>query len=242
MRTITLILSASLALSLLGCEGQRGIVKRLEGLKPARPPHVRRENAYWFLTHAHKLSADQKDLIAPLFDELLANDEDRLVRGYAATTLGRLRNLKNIPALLKALGEDKDKLVRCDVIRAIVAYKDPSLLHELTKASQTDRDADVRQAALVASVDLVGKEAIPSLIDALSDRDTNVVFTASGHLTQLTGQTLGLSQAAWRDWWRGHGEAAPAAAPTAKEAAPEEKTGESEKDGEKKKKKRFLFF
>jgi len=220
--------------------GKRPLTKRVEELKPNRPPGVRRDSAYWFLSHTHKLTDEQQRLVVPLFAELLQVDEDRLVRGYAAGLLGKLRDPEALPALTKALADDRDAMVRIDIIKAMAQYNDKSLLPELTRASQTDRDADVRQAALEAIVQLGGKEAIPPLIDALGDRSTDVVFSASRHLAELTGENLGMGQDRWRTWWR---ENANKALPPRK--APGKGKGkkkEEEKGEKKKKKKHFLLF
>lgn len=203
--------------------------ERFEGLKPKNPPSVRRKHAYWLMNNTDKLSENQRKIIVPLLTELLLKDEDRLIRGYAAATLGRLHDPDAIPSLIEGL-KDKETLVRCDVVKAISRYRQESLLPEIVKVSQTDRDADVRQTAILAIADLGGRGAIPPLVDALSDRETNVVFTASQCLAEITGQKLGLSQEAWRAWWRDNAD----------KPLPSEKAGKAKK--KKKSDKAFLIF
>ncbi|NOZ21705.1 MAG: HEAT repeat domain-containing protein [Planctomycetes bacterium] len=248
-------LSSLLLLSLLfvGC-GSDGFFQktsvgdRIEGLKSSRPAHVRRENVRWLMEHPRKIAKDDKKEIVELLSLLVIGDQDRLVRGYAAVAIGRLKDPGGIKALLEAMQRDKDPLVRCDAAKALAKYQDPAMIPEFARVVRVDRVSDVRQTAVIAIADLGGKDAVPPLIDALRDRDASVAFTASERLTQLTGQPLGLSQEAWRNWWRKNanqplgGTKRRAKAKPKKEAAPKAEPPKKKDKKSKKKKKKLFFF
>jgi hypothetical protein len=46
-----------------------------------------------------------------------------------------------------------------------------------------------------------GKDAIEPLMSLLSDKDENIAYFASQGLARLTGQSFGLQQAKWAQWW-----------------------------------------
>ncbi|MEW6355264.1 MAG: HEAT repeat domain-containing protein [Planctomycetota bacterium] len=269
-RNHAIMMLLATATILIGCKQlfhQPTMGERIEGLKSNHPAHVRRESVQWIMEHPRKVPKDRRKEVMELLCLLLAGDQDRLVRGYAAVALGRFHDPDGISALLQAAGRDRDALVRCDAIKSLAKYDDSSLIPELAKVAQRDREAHVRQTAVIAIADLGGKEAVPALIDLLADRDPSVAFTASERLCALTGQPLGQNQEAWRQWWRESSEKpAKAGAPEKKDkakkdvkaeakpaadvkAAPETGTEKKDEPANKeegqeppKKKKKFLFF
>ena len=98
-------------------------------------------------------------------------DGDAHVRAGAASGLGRY-GLKAIPALQEAL-KDKDAAVRLNAVLGVSQLGTQQRVFPLLPPSLKDSDPKVRQTA-VAALGRFGVPAVPLLIEAMRDPDTEV--------------------------------------------------------------------
>ena len=68
-------------------------------------------------------------------------------------------------------------------------------------ASLNDRSEIVRANAAYALSGFFDPRVMQSLINTLSDRDSQVREAAAEALQQLSGMNFGTSQTAWESWW-----------------------------------------
>jgi hypothetical protein len=131
---------------------------------------------------------------------VLETDKDPLVRAAAAEALGKIGDPRAIPPLIKAL-DDERYMVRWDAVKALGELKAGPAIPNLERVAKTDRQSDVRLAAVNVLGKIGGKEAIGPLIDVLSDKDENIAYFASQNLARLTGQSFGVQPTKWTQWW-----------------------------------------
>jgi HEAT repeat protein len=100
-----------------------------------------------------------------------------VVRALAA--LGQIGDRRAVPAVVAVL-ESPDRYeprVRCQAIIALKAFKDPRAIDALAKAAR-EKDRSIHGAAGRA-LGAVGGEAVPRLIDVLSDEDPRIRYAAA---------------------------------------------------------------
>jgi HEAT repeat protein len=109
---------------------------------------------------------------AALVAELLAKDEDPVVRIESARALQRLHDGAVVPVLLERLkpSAEEEPQVRLECASALGQYRE--------------------------------NRVVEALIAALGDDDLAVNERARGALRTLTGQDLGTSQRAWQAWYK----------------------------------------
>jgi HEAT repeat protein len=90
--------------------------------------------------------------------------------------------------------------VRYGAALALGGTCDPTAASALL-AARDDRSPAVRTAVLYALFNLNDPRAIPSLIQALGDRDARVRSYAARLLTKTTGEPFGDDADKWREWW-----------------------------------------
>jgi hypothetical protein len=121
--------------------------------------------------------------VAELATEL-PNEADPLVREQIVRTLAALSMPQSISALRMALS-DSAPTVRVAACRALGQIPAPEAQAALLEALNSDTDIDVRLAV------------------ALDDRDPALQYRAMQTLSEVTGQSLGNSVAAWRQYVQG---------------------------------------
>ena len=92
-------------------------------------------------------------------------------------------------------------MVRWDAVKALGALKAEVAIPNLERVAKTDHQSDVRLAAVNTLGKIGGKEAIGPLVDLVSDKDENISYFASQNLARLTGQSFGIQQDKWSQWW-----------------------------------------
>jgi len=233
MKTSRLFLISVLALC-GGCDlfpSAQGVNDQVVLLTADHPTEVRRKAVVWLSKNAARcLSDERKDKLVLVLAEVLAADEDRLVRAYSATSIGRLQRPSGVAPLVKAMKEDPDRIVRWDSVKALASLRDKSTVNDLLHVARADVDTDVRIAAVEGVASVADDRAISALITMLSDRNESVAAAAGRALEKLTGQSFGMNQRAWREWWQKQVQGE-----KAEEQPPAEKPKKS-------KKKRWLFF
>lgn len=187
-----------------GCSEDNTFMRYAKGLRGAtvkdnvrnltnEDPEVRRKAV---VALGERRNADVTNILCAV----LETDKDPLVRAAAAEALGKIGNPSAIPTLVKAL-DDERYMVRWDAVKALGELKAGPAIPNLERVAKTDRQSDVRLAAVNALGKIGGKEAIGPLIDVLSDKDENIAYFASQNLARLTGQSFGVQPTKWTQWW-----------------------------------------
>ena len=203
MRIWCLPILVSLLLT-AGCASDNSFLRYVKGLKGEtvkenvrnltnEDPEVRRKSV---VALGERRTADVVKIICAV----LESDKDPLVRAAAAEALGKIGHPSAIPPLIKALGDER-YMVRWDAVKALGELKAEPAVPNLERVAKTDRQSDVRLAAVNSLGKIGGKEAIGPLIDVLSDKDENIAYFASQNLARLTGQNFGIQQGKWTQWW-----------------------------------------
>ncbi len=111
-------------------------------------------------------------------------DKESSSRRKAAAELGRMKDAKAAPALIKTL-QDKDIFVRCAAIDALAALKNEKAGPELIKILETDDSPHARQNAAAALGSIGNKSCGKHLIKALDDKSPAVTIASLKSLAAL---------------------------------------------------------
>lgn len=124
--------------------------------------------------------------VAGLLEQALA-DHDAGVRASAACALGMLGHVAQpaVPALVEAMKDD-DENVRMCAVRALgtILQEAGGVLPALAQAL-TDRSADVAQSAAMVLAETGGRQAVPTLMDALHHEIASVRAKAAWALGKI---------------------------------------------------------
>ncbi|MHC4977149.1 MAG: HEAT repeat domain-containing protein, partial [Planctomycetota bacterium] len=142
------------------------------------------------------------DAVYMRFYEASIDDEDARVRAASARAMGYHGLPSHAETLSLRLRQDASEHVRLESARALQRLHNPGVIETLVGASRPDieRDADVREACVVALGQYRDTRVVQSLIGALQDRELRVNVAASESLALLTGQELGTDPRVWIDW------------------------------------------
>jgi HEAT repeat protein len=114
---------------------------------------------------------------------------DRETRKSAAIKLGRIRDPKSIPFLLKAIREDTYQMTRVFAIQSLTWIADKSVIPDLLEVIRGDQDDLVRQTAIEAMVGFNSRESLDTLYEVVYDlRNTDKIKTAA---SQAIGKIRG---------------------------------------------------
>ncbi len=120
------------------------------------------------------------------------------IRRFAAYALGKVRDPRAAPALEEVLADADPKMqeAAAEALAEIRAASAPAL-------ALKHADSRVRRRAAFWLGFSKDPEAIPVLIEALTDPDNEVQKNVASSLKSLSGyrQDFGLEQAKWRAWW-----------------------------------------
>ena len=150
----------------------------------AKPPNVRTQAALILRRMEHRSAAFTEAL-----NEMLLSDPDPDVRGIAGRVMVYYLERKTVPALIKALADDKTEAVRMHAAWALGAIKDKRSTTALIGALE-DGSTDVRLRAVGALKRLRAKSAVPYLVSRLEDSNTLVRTRAKEALKKITGKIL----------------------------------------------------
>jgi hypothetical protein len=136
---------------------------------------------------------------APRLEKLLTA-EDPATRFYAALCLGELSHGPSLPALFERLFDEDPptREVATESLEACRKLPEFSMVLRGLERALRDGGAGRRALAAQALAALRAREAIPTLIDALSSAE--VAGSARRALVTLTCQDLGEDPDAWRAW------------------------------------------
>jgi len=136
-----------------------------------------------------------------------AADGDPKVRAWAVRLLGELGGRPSAAAVAQRVVLDKDAEVRRAAhVSCQLLYRDPDASQALRKAlleTAFDRTAVIthRLAAIDALSDLRDVQAIPQLIELLSDGNPGAAAGAQQALVVLARQEFGYDVKSWNAWW-----------------------------------------
>lgn len=126
------------------------------------------------------------DALDPLLDIASDDGEGRLIRGYAADSLGRIGDTRALDTL-KGMVSAEDAVVRGYAVSALSRFEDPAVAPTLTAALR-DSVARVRQFALQGVARNGMQDAVPAVIyKAEEDPSEEVRSEAFETLVQLGG-------------------------------------------------------
>ena len=94
---------------------------------------------------------------------------NREARKTAAMRLGRIRDVRSIPFLLKAIHEDSYRLTRVFAIQSLTWIADRSVLKDLISILRGDQDELVRLTALESIIGFKATEALDLLYELTYD-------------------------------------------------------------------------
>ena len=130
-----------------------------------------RRNAAWAIGELTRMPSRERDGAVPQLITLL-NDSDEWVRMAAARALGELRNHTAVPKLISTLS-DSEWRVRELAVWALSELKDDRAVAALCNVLLSDASVDVRRGAAEALGEIRSAAALPSLKQALNDRDVS---------------------------------------------------------------------
>ncbi|MHA2502712.1 MAG: HEAT repeat domain-containing protein [Candidatus Kariarchaeaceae archaeon] len=135
-----------------------------------------------------------EDRISEVVDELKYGHPE--TRKAAAIKLGRIRDHKVIPHLIKAVKNDDYSWTRISAIQSLAWIADSSIISTLIEAALHDSDTLVRKTAIEALGNLKDESALDPLISIVNDptSPTDVKNSASVAIQVIQGITPTWSQ------------------------------------------------
>jgi len=180
----------SRAAEALGKIGDKTAVAALTDLLQEENDHVT-EKAVWALGEIR-----QQRSVVPLLEKL--EDDIPDIRAAAALALGKIGDSSAVPSLTTLLKNDRNPEVRKSVARAFGEIQDAAILQPLAEALADD-DYAVRLHAQ-ASVEKTGIQAVPFLIETLTNEKPYARNRAMWALEKITGEKYGEDASRWKTW------------------------------------------
>jgi len=135
-----------------------------------------------------------KKKIAEVIDELKYGHPE--TRKAAAIKLGRIRDERVVPHLIKAIKEDDYAWTRISAIQSLSWIGDPSIIDPLIDAALHDSDELVRKTAIEALGNIKNEKALEPLTQIVNDKKNSdsVINAASIAIQVIQGITPSWSQ------------------------------------------------
>lgn len=164
---------------------------------PPDSPAKRLEHYQQLTDMAGEMTVLEQELLSQQLAQALMNDPDPLIRAQIVRALGVMDTKTASGALFSALN-DRHQFVRIACCKIWGRRGGSDAKQALSGVLRSDRDVDVRLAAISALGDLKDQSIIPMLAIALEDNDVAIQNRAMVSLENLTGRYYGKDVNAWR--------------------------------------------
>ena len=159
---------------------------------------------------ASALSEEQRRSAAKLLRKAFETDGNAALRVSEVKALAALRDEASwVTVLLAAIKDRQPEVARAARLSLLRGRED--LLDVVRKLLREDQDPTFRADLLLLAGWRRKRDAVPLLLDALSDPHPRAAAAAAEALEAVTGKALGLDPAAWRAWAAAAGAPAPVA-------------------------------
>ncbi len=171
---------AALALASLGRPALAPLTNQLDS-----PNATVRRNAAWAIGELHNMLPGERANAVPQLITLLG-DSDEWVRMAAARALGELRDSRSLSKLIAILSDD-DWRVRELAVWALSEMKDARAVTALCNVLLSDTRVEVRRGAAEALGEISSADALPTLKQALNDKEPSVSAKAAWAISEIEG-------------------------------------------------------
>ena len=171
---------AALILASFGRPALASLTSQLDSSNPT----VRR-NAAWAIGELTNMQPGERANAVPQLITLLG-DSDEWVRMAAARALGELRDSRSLSKLVATLADD-DWRVRELAVWALSEMKDARAVNALCNVLLSDSRVEVRRGAAEALGEISSADALPTLKQALNDKEPSVSSKAAWAISEIEG-------------------------------------------------------
>jgi hypothetical protein len=171
---------AALALASFGRPAFAPLSRELYSSSP-----ITRRNAAWAIGELTNMPPGERAGAVPQLITLL-DDADDFVQMAAARALGELRDSRALPKLVATLA-DENWSVRELAVWALSEMKDPRAVNALCNVLLADTRVEVRRAAAEALGEINSADALPTLKQALNDKEPSVNAKAAWVISEIEG-------------------------------------------------------